>query len=123
MSDQNKNQNQESVAPKPDYQKPVIQPRAAPVPPSPAATAMVTSEVERLLVTRARLWPTQQDRLVTEEANYETTRTAIMNDYNGKVAKLDHDTKEVLFQLHVEHEAKITDIKRLIVKLTALREA
>lgn len=97
------------------------QPR--PVPPSPAATAMVTSEVERLLVTSDRLLKSQQERLVTEEASYETRRTEVMNDYNSKVAKLDHETKEALYQMHVEHEAKIADIKRLVTKLTALREA
>jgi hypothetical protein len=117
MSDQN-----DSTAPKPaafpqNYQQP------RPVPPSPAATAMVTSEVDRLLVTSDRLLKSQQDRLVAEEAAYETMRTQIMNDYNGKVAKLDHDTKEMLFQMHVEHEQKVADIKRLITKLTALREA
>jgi len=98
-------------------------PPVQPVPQSPAATAMVVSEVERLLQTGDRLLKNQQDRLVREEADYETTRTHIMNEYNSKVAALDQATKETLYQLHVEHEQKIADIKRLIVKLTAMREA
>lgn len=109
-------------APQPAFQQPAPA-RPAHTPPSAGTTAMVTSEVERLLATGDRLLKNQQERVVQETAAYETTRTQLMNDYNAKVAKLDHDTQEALYQLHVEHEAKIADIKRLIAKLTAMREA
>lgn len=124
MSDQS-NKSEPAVQPpaQPAFPQSYQQPRPAPVPPSPAATAMVASEVERLLVTSDRLLKNQQERLVAEKAAYETTRTQLINDYNAKVAKLDHETKEALYQLHVDHEAKISDIDRLITKLTALREA
>lgn len=93
------------------------------VQPSPATQSIVTGEIERLLMTSDRLLKNQKDRIINEEAHYETTRTQIMNDYNAKVAKLDHDTKEALFQLNANHEQTIAGIKRLITKLTALREA
>ena len=137
MSDQNQN----SVAPKPDYQKPVVQP-AQPQPaafppraalpardvpwtaPAPAvATSLVTADIERLLATGDKLLKNQQERIVNEEAQFETTRTQIMNDYNAKAAKLDHDTKEALFQLATNHEQTLAGIKRLIAKLNAMREA
>ena len=124
-----------NVAPKPDYQKPVVQPAAQPVaqpvfqprpaavPSSSASQSIVTSEIERLLVSSDRLLKSQLERIVTEEAAYETARTQMMNDYNAKVAKLDHDTKEALFRLGVGHEQTIAEIKRFIAKLNALREA
>lgn len=85
--------------------------------------AIIATEVERLLATSERLLRVQQQKVVQEKANYETTRTALLNEFKSKVAEFEHDTKEALFLLQQEHEARVHAIERLIAKLTALREA
>lgn len=86
-------------------------------------TAVATTEIERLLATSERLLKNQQRRLVSEQVGYETTRTAVLNDFKARSAQLEHDVKEELFLLQRDHEARLHEINRLIAKLTALREA
>ena len=88
-----------------------------------AITPVAGTEIDRLLATGERLLKSQQERMLTEESDYQRRRVAMADQFRVHMERLRQDAEDQLRTLDSEHEAKMARMRNLIAKLKALREA